>query len=170
MNLLCKGIQTFGIQGIESHLTELWSALRKEIMPGGDLELKNASFKTIVAIIGLISSNTKLCESFIDSIITYMKSSLYDVQLSMFRPAVKTLECVATVNKESCVHVLKVIVPLCLGQYSVKTSIADRVILIETLNNFIKISSEHGFHINSMYLYINACILSIISKYKVSLT
>ncbi|XP_031843171.2 MMS19 nucleotide excision repair protein isoform X1 [Nomia melanderi] len=150
MNLLCKGIQTFGIKGIESHLTELWSALRKDIMPGVDLELKNASFKTVTAIIELISSNTKLCESFIDSIITDMKSSLYDVQLSMFRPAVKILECVATVNKESCVHVLKVIVPLCLGQYSVKTSIPDKIILIETLNGFIKISSEHGFHINSV--------------------
>ncbi|XP_076650340.1 MMS19 nucleotide excision repair protein isoform X2 [Halictus rubicundus] len=150
LNLLCKGMQTFGVKGITPHLTELWSALRKEIMPGGDSDLKNASLKTVMSTIAVISSDTKLCKGFIDNIITDTKSSLYDVQLSMFRPAVKVLECVAEVNKESCAHVLKVIVPLCLGQYSVKTTATDKVILIETLNSFIKISSKHGFDIKSV--------------------
>nr|XP_033340790.1 MMS19 nucleotide excision repair protein homolog [Megalopta genalis] len=150
LDLLCKGMHTFGVKGAAPFLTELWPALRKEIIPGGDLELKSASLKTVMSIISVISSDTKLCEEFIDNVITDTKSSLYDVQLSMFRPTVKALECVAKVNTESCTHVLKVIVPLCLGQYSVKTSATDKVILIETLNNFIKISSEHKIDIKSV--------------------
>ncbi|XP_078052901.1 MMS19 nucleotide excision repair protein isoform X2 [Augochlora pura] len=150
LDLLCNGIHTFGVKGAAPYITELWPALRKEIIPGGDLELKTASLKTVTSIISVVSSDTELCEKFIDSIITDTKSSLYDVQLSMFRPTVTALECIAKVNKESCAHVLKVIVPLCLGQYSVKTSATDKVILIETLNNFIKISSEHEIDVKGV--------------------
>lgn len=150
LKLLCNGAQTFGTKGLEPHLIELWSVLKKEIMSDGDLELKNASLKTVACIIEVISNDSKLCTSFIDDIITDTRSSLYDVQLSLFRSAVKLLECVATVNKESCVQVLKIVVPLCLSQYSTKISVIDKVILIETLNNFIKISCGHGFNIKSV--------------------
>ncbi|XP_054016831.1 MMS19 nucleotide excision repair protein homolog [Hylaeus anthracinus] len=150
LKLLSNSVQTFGIKGLQPHLTEIWSVLRKEIMSGRDIELKNASLKAIISIIEVISNDSKLCENFIDNIITDTKSSLYDLQLSLFRPAVKLLECVATVNKASCVQVLKIIIPLCLGQYSTKTSVIDKVILIETLNNFIKISCDHEFNIKSV--------------------
>lgn len=152
LSLLCKGAQTFGVKGLKQHLIELWSILRKEIMPGGDTELKNASLKAVISIIETITSNAKLCEDFIDNIITDVKSSLYDVQLSLFRPSVKLLQSVAMINKESCAQILKVIVPLCLGQYSTKTSITDKVILIETLNSFIKIAAGHKFTIKGKYV------------------
>ncbi|XP_076678333.1 MMS19 nucleotide excision repair protein [Andrena cerasifolii] len=150
LNLLCKGAQIFGTNGLKKYLTELWSALRKQIIPGGDLELKNASLKTVTSIIEVLSDDTNLRESFINDIIADVRSSLHDVQLSLFRPAVKLLECVALVDKESCVHVLRIIVPLCLAEYSTKTSITDKTTLLETLNNFIKISSDHGFNISSI--------------------
>ncbi|KOC63670.1 MMS19 nucleotide excision repair protein like protein [Habropoda laboriosa] len=150
LSLLHKGVQTFGVKGLKQHLAELWPALRKEVMPGGDLELKNASLKAVMSVIEVISSDTKLCEDFIDSIIKDTKSSLYVVQQSLFRPSVKLLECVAMVNKESCTQVLKVIVPVLCGQYSTKTSTNDKVILIETLNNFIKIASDNKFHIKDV--------------------
>ena len=88
-------------------MTELWIILRKEIIPGGDLELKNASLKAITTIIDTISSDVEVRESFINDITTDLDSSLYDVQLSLFRPSVKILECVAMINKESCIQVLK---------------------------------------------------------------
>lgn len=152
LNLLCRGVRIFNVKGLERHLTELWSVLRKEIVPGGDVELKDASLKAVVAIVEVVSNDTKLCESFIDNIITDSKSSLYDIQLSLFRPTIKLLECIAAVNKESCMQVLRTLIPLCLGQYSTKTSLTDKTILIEALNTFIKISSDHGFNIKSMYM------------------
>ncbi|OAD54066.1 MMS19 nucleotide excision repair protein like protein, partial [Eufriesea mexicana] len=150
LSLLCKGAQTFGVKGLKQHLIELWSVVKKEIMPGGDIELKNASLKAVISIIETITSDVKLCEDFIDNIITDIKSSLYDVQLSLFRPSVKLLESVAMINEGSCAQVLKVIVPLCLGQYSTKTSITDKVILIETLNSFIKIAADHKFTVKDV--------------------
>ncbi|KAK1125132.1 hypothetical protein K0M31_006471 [Melipona bicolor] len=150
LNLLHKGVKIFGVNGMKNHLTELWSVLKKEIVPGGDSELKNASLKAVMSVIDVISSDVKICENFIDHIITDVKLSLYDVQLSLFKPSVELLECVAMVNKESCIQVLKLIVPLCLGQYSTKTSITDKIILIKTLNNFIKIASDHGFTIKNV--------------------
>ncbi|XP_043266247.1 MMS19 nucleotide excision repair protein [Colletes gigas] len=150
LKLLCNGAQTFDIKGLEPHLDELWSVSKKEIMYGTDIELKNASLKTVTSIINVLSNDSKLRESFIDNIIVDTRSSLYDVQLSLFKSTVKLLECIATTNKESCVQVLKIIVPLCLGQYSTKTSVTDKIILIETLNNFIKISCNHEFNIKSV--------------------
>ncbi|XP_076241898.1 MMS19 nucleotide excision repair protein [Calliopsis andreniformis] len=150
LNLLCKGVKTFGTKGLEQYITELSSVLRKEIVPGGDQDLKEASLKAVTSIIEVLSNDIKLCENFIDDIITDVKSSLYDIQLSLFRPTIKLLECIATVNKESCVQVLKTIVPLCLGQYSSKTSVTDKTVLIEILNTFMKISSDHGFHIRDV--------------------
>ncbi|XP_050484310.1 MMS19 nucleotide excision repair protein isoform X1 [Bombus huntii] len=150
LSLLCKSIKTFGVNGIKIYLTELWIILRKEIIPGGDLELKNASLKAVTTIIDTISSDVEVRESFINDITTDLDSSLYDVQLSLFRPSVKILECVAMINKESCIQVLKAIVPIFLGQYSTKTAIVDKVILIETLNNFIKTASDHGFTIKDV--------------------
>lgn len=152
LSLLCKSIKTFGVNGIKIYLTELWIILRKEIIPGGDLELKNASLKAVTTIIDTISSDVEVRESFINDITTDLDSSLYDVQLSLFRPSVKILECVAVINKESCIQVLKAIVPIFLGQYSTKTAIVDKVILIETLNNFIKTASDHGFTIKGKYI------------------
>lgn len=145
LNLLCRGVRIFNVKGLERHLTELWSVLRKEIVPGGDVELKDASLKAVVAIVEVVSNDTKLCESFIDNIITDSKSSLYDIQLSLFRPTIKLLECIAAVNKESCMQVLRTLIPLCLGQYSTKTSLTDKTILIEALNTFIKISSDRSW-------------------------
>ncbi|CAK9794946.1 MMS19 nucleotide excision repair protein [Anthophora plagiata] len=151
LNLLCKSLRTFGVKGLEPHLTELWSALKKEILPGGDLELSNASLKAVMSIIEVISSDTKLCEGFIDSIITDAKLSLYeDMQFSLFRRSVKLMECVAMVNKESCTQVLKLIVPLCLGQCCTKSSMNYIAIVIETLNNFIKIACDHKFGVKDV--------------------
>lgn len=153
LSLLCKSLKTFGVNGIKIYLTELWIILRKEIIPGGDLELKNASLKAVTTIIDTISSDVEVRESFINDITTDLKSSLYDVQLSLFRPSVKILECVAMINKDSCIQVLKAIVPVFLGQYSTKTAIVDKVILIETLNSFIKIASDHTFTIKGKYIF-----------------
>lgn len=150
LNLLCKGVYTFGVNGLKEHLTELCSWLRKEIVSGDDLDVKNASLKALACLIEVISSDAKLRESCIDGIIKDVKPSLYEAQLNLFKPSVKLLESIATVNKESCVQGLKVIVPLCLGQYSTKTSMIDKIIFIETLNTFIKIAVDHGFNIKDI--------------------
>nr|XP_012153539.1 PREDICTED: MMS19 nucleotide excision repair protein homolog isoform X2 [Megachile rotundata] len=148
--LLCKGAQTFGIKALERYSTELWPLLKKEIIPGGDVELRNASLKAVMSMIEVLSADTKICEIFIDDIITDTKSSLYDIELSSFRSSVKLLECIAMVNKESCIQVLRIIIPSCLGQYSTKTTIIDKVILTETLNIFIKIACDHRFNIKDV--------------------
>ncbi|KAK2586153.1 hypothetical protein KPH14_001420 [Odynerus spinipes] len=150
LHLLYKGVSVFGVNGLEPYLSELWPILRKDVMPGGDLEIKNATFKALAALIEVISTNEKVHQTFIERILTDTRTSLCDVQLSLFRPAEKLLESIAAVNKETCTYVLRVIVPMCLGQYSTKTSLTDKVIIIDTLNNFMKIASDLGFSIKSV--------------------
>lgn len=47
-------------------------------------------------------------------------------------------------------QVLRSVVPLCLGQYSTKTTTADKIRLMDTLNSFITISRDHGFRISDI--------------------
>lgn len=152
LHLLRKGAHVFGVNGLEPYLTELWSIIRKEVMPGGDSEIKNTALKALSALIEVISADEKVHETFIGKILTDTKTSLCDVQLSLFRPAENLLESVAMVNKQTCIYVLRVIVPICLGQYSTKNSLMDKIIIIDALNNFMKITADLGFSIKSMYL------------------
>lgn len=140
------------MNGLEPYLTELWSIIRKEVMPGGDSEIKNTALKALSALIEVISADEKVHETFIEKILTDTKISLCDVQLSLFRPVENLLESVAMVNKQTCIYVLRVIVPICLGQYSTKNSLMDKIIIMDTLNNFMKITADLGFSIKSMYL------------------
>ncbi|KAF7410203.1 hypothetical protein HZH68_004584 [Vespula germanica] len=150
LDLLCKGAYVFGVNGLEPYLSELWPIIRKEVMPGGDPEIKNATLKTLAALIEVISADEKVHETFIEKILTDTKTSLCDVQLSLFRPAENLLESVAMVNKQTCIYVLRVIVPICLGQYSTKNTLMDKVIIMDALNNFMKISSDLGFSIKNV--------------------
>lgn len=163
--LLRKGASTYGPAGLQPHLDEMWPVLRKEVFPGGDIELRNSGLETLTELVKVLSTDKETRESFVAKIITDTKSSLCDIQLSLFWPAEKLLEAVARAGKDPCAQVLKTFVPLCLGQYSTKTSYSDRVTLTESLNNLIAICEEQGFTLKDVpelawtdipLLYLNA--------------
>lgn len=145
LNLLREGVQTFGLLKVKSHLSELWTILKKEIMSEKDVEMKDAALEAITSLIKIISVDEAVCKNFINQIITDIKFSLSDVQLSLYRSAQRLLETIAVISKTVCVQILQVVIPLCIGQYSTKNSSNDKIALIETLNNFVKICSHHGF-------------------------
>ncbi|XP_015513886.2 MMS19 nucleotide excision repair protein homolog [Neodiprion lecontei] len=148
--LLRKGASTYGASRLQPHLAELWPIIRKEVFPGGDIEMRNAGLETITELVKVLSTDDVIRDSFIEKVITDTKSSLCDVQLSLYWPAEKLLEAVAKANKLACAQVLKTFIPLCLGQYSTKTSYSDRVTLTESLNSLMAICEEQRFVINSV--------------------
>ncbi|XP_029667958.1 MMS19 nucleotide excision repair protein homolog [Formica exsecta] len=150
LNLLREGIKTFGLLKVKSYLPELWTILKKEIMPGKDIEIKNAALEAITSLIKVISIDEAICKNFIDQIIIDIKLFLSDVQLTFYRPAQGFLETIAIISKTICVQILQAVIPLCIGQYSTRNSSNDKIALIETLNNFVKISSYHGFCIQDV--------------------
>lgn len=137
--LLYQGAPTFGIHGLKPHLHEIWTLLKKELISSSNEEIQNYSLKAIKCIIQVLSSDEIVHENFINEIVKDTQSSLIDIQLILFEPTIKLLETVASANQTSCVVIMRTIVPLCLGQYSSKTSLEDKVIVIETLNKFLKI-------------------------------
>lgn len=154
LNLLHEGVQSFGLSKIESYLPDLWITLKKEIMPGRDVEIRDAALQAITSLIKVLTVDETVCKNFIDKIIADIKSSLCDVQLSLYRPAQTLLETVATINKVICIQILQVVIPLCIGQYSTMTSLNDKITLIEALNNFMKICSNYDFCIQGKLRYI----------------
>lgn len=139
LSLLRDGVQTFGLPKVQSHLSELWTTLRKEVMPGRDIEIRDIALEALIRLIRVISVNEIVRTDFIEKIIVDTKSSLCDMQLSLYKPAEKILETIATVNKTACVQILQVIIPLCIEQYMTKVSSNDKIVVIETLNTFMKI-------------------------------
>jgi len=154
LNLLRESVQTFGLSKIESYLSDLWTTLKKEVMPGRDVEIRDIALQAMTSLIKVISVDEVVCKNFIDKIITDIKPSLCDVQLSLYKPAQTLLETIATINKTICVQILQVVIPLCIGQYSTKNSLNDKIVLLETLNNFVKICSNYGFCIQGKLKYI----------------
>lgn len=153
LNLLRDGVRTFGLPKVQSHLPELWTTMRKEVMSGRDAEIKDAALEAIAHLIRVISVSEAVCKDFIDKIIVDTRSSLCDVQLSLYKPTEKLLETIATVGRATCVQILQVVIPLCVGQYSTKISPNDKIVLIETLNNFMKICSDYEFCIQGELHY-----------------
>ncbi|XP_018400128.1 PREDICTED: MMS19 nucleotide excision repair protein homolog [Cyphomyrmex costatus] len=145
INLLHESVQIFGLSKIKSYLPDLWTTLKKEIIPGRDIELRDSALQAITSLIKVISVDKTVCKNFIDNIITDTKSSLCDVQLSLYRPVQILLETIAAINKTTCVQILQIVIPLCIGQYSTKNSLNDKIALIETLNNLMEICSRHDF-------------------------
>lgn len=145
LNLLRESVQTFGLSKIESHLPNLWVILKREIVPGRNVEMRDAALQAMTSLIEVISVDETVCKNFIDKIITDTKASLCDVQLSLYKPVQMLLETIATINQTICVQILQVVIPLCIGQYCTKNSLNDKITLIQMLNNFMKICSNYNF-------------------------
>lgn len=139
---------------IESYLPDLWTTLKKEVIPGRDVEIRDAALQAITSLIKVITVDETVCKNFIDKIIVDVKSSLCDVQFSLYRPAQTLLETIAAINKTICVQILQMVIPLCIGQYSTKNSLNDKIALIETLNNLMKICSYYDFCFQGKLKYI----------------
>jgi len=145
LHLLRESVQIFEPSRIKQYLPNLWTILQKDFLLDKNVEIKNATLETITSLIKSLSNDEIICKDFLNRIITDVKSSLHDTQLSLYKPAKILLETIATINKAICVHILQVIIPLCIEQYSTKISLNDKIILIETLNSFMKISSNYEF-------------------------
>ncbi|XP_063979262.1 MMS19 nucleotide excision repair protein homolog [Diachasmimorpha longicaudata] len=150
LSLLSTSCSTFGIDGLKNHLDEMWIPLRREVMPGIDEDVREKALQAITDVSRVLSEDPIVTEKFVGKILTDTKSFFCDVQLSLFWPAEKLLEAVARGGKEPCIQVLRTVIPLSLGQYSAKTSTADKIGLMETLNSFIRISGAHGFKISDV--------------------
>lgn len=145
LNLLRESVQTFGLLKMKPYLSELWTMLKKEIMSERDIEIRDVALEALTFLVQVISFDEVVSKDFIDKIIIDIKPLLSDIQSSLYRSAQKILEMIATVSKPICVQILKVIIPLCIGQYSTKSLMNDKIILIEILNNFMKICIDYDF-------------------------
>ncbi|XP_057321632.1 MMS19 nucleotide excision repair protein [Microplitis mediator] len=150
LNLLIRGLKTYGSEILKKHVDELWPLLRRDLLPGTDQELKLKSYEVIIQATQIFSDDKISLENFISRIVVDLKSSLGDVQLNLYWPSIKILENIAQSHVNACHYILKLIVPLCLGQYGTKTTSSDKIHVIETLNNFLLVSENLGVKISDI--------------------
>lgn len=159
LRLLARSSGVFGVKGLKQHLDELWPLIRKEVLPGNDEELKEQALKSITSVTKALSDDEEILATFVKKIIADTRSSLCDVQLSLYWPAEKLLEAICKANDKSCRLVLKTVVTLCLAQYTTNISKLDRISLIETLNNFMTIYTEFGCNIYGNFIFNSSCLI-----------
>ena len=153
LNLLIKGAETFGAQGLKNHAGLFYNILKKEVTSGSDAEIKNAALNAITAVVRALAGDEKFRHDFIADNLNDLNWSMVDMTKSRYWPAEKILEAMARADKNSCIQILREIVPLSIGQYTTKTSTGDKVRLMETLNNFMKISGNFGFTISGKLIF-----------------
>ncbi|CAD6238952.1 GSCOCG00008573001-RA-CDS [Cotesia congregata] len=151
LNLLIRGSKIYKSKALTKHVDELWPLIRRDVLPGNDNELKLKNYDVITQITQVLSDDKINFEKFISRVIVDLKSSLGDVQLSLYWPSIKVLETIAQAHVDAAIYVLKLIVPLCLGQYGTKTTINDKIHLIETMNIFLHTLDNLGMRISDNF-------------------
>lgn len=141
---------TFELDAFQPLINELWVSLKEAAM-SSDPEIKSMTMEVITKIIQVISTDSSVRDKIIERVINDTKWTLSNVQLSSFWSSENILEAVAKANHESCKQVLKFVIPLCLGQYSTKTSVEEKVILLKTMKNFVMIAAEFDIDVKSKY-------------------
>ncbi|XP_074095727.1 MMS19 nucleotide excision repair protein [Cotesia typhae] len=150
LNLLIRGSKIYKSEVLAKHVDELWPLIRRDVLPGNDNELKLKNYDVITQITQVLSDDKINLEKFISRVIVDLKSSLGDVQLSLYWPSIKVLETIAQAHIDAAIYVLKLIVPLCLGQYGTKTTINDKIHLIETMNIFLHTLDNLGMRVSDI--------------------
>lgn len=151
-DVLTQGAEIFGVKRLEPHLREIWQILHKEIMQNIDCEIKNASLKCTTSLINALTVDKSIFNDFVEEIIINAKWSLCNAPASSVKNTEKLLEAIANANKEMCEKVLCAVVPVCLTQYSTKTALRDKILLLRTFNNFIAVANKYQLSIKSMYM------------------
>lgn len=151
LNLLIRGSKIYKSEVLAKHVDELWPLIRRDVLPGNDNELKLKNYDVITQITQVLSDDKINLEKFISRVIVDLKSSLGDVQLSLYWPSIKVLETIAQAHVDAAIYVLKLIVPLCLGQYGTKTTTNDKIHLIETMNIFLHTLDNLGMRISGKF-------------------
>lgn len=147
LNLLSRAAIIYGAKSLEKY-PELWPSIRKEILPGSDQEIKIIALNTVTCVTRALTEDNDILKAFIDRIFIDSKWCLTNEDKSLFWGAEKILESVGKASESALKQVLKLIVPLCLGQYSTKTSENDKIILMETMNNFMMFATGFDFKIS----------------------
>lgn len=153
LKLLKESVSTFGVDGVQPFINELWVSLREAAL-SSDPEIKALSLEAITEIMKVVSKDMSIRDNIVERVIDDTKWTLSNVQLSSFWSSERVLEAVAKANTEYCIRILKFVVPLCLGQYSTKTSVDEKVIVLKTLSNFLNIALGFDINIQSNYFYI----------------
>ncbi|XP_034949031.1 MMS19 nucleotide excision repair protein homolog [Chelonus insularis] len=150
LNLLIRGSLVYGAKILQQHMDEIWPLLRRDLLTGNDQEIKSKAHEAVDQIILTIGDDITILEEYIKRIFIDLKSSLTDVQLSLYWPSIKVLETMAKAHKNACAHVLKITIPLCLGQYTTSISDSVKIHIITSFNNFLDVALSFELQIQDI--------------------
>ncbi|XP_039281630.1 MMS19 nucleotide excision repair protein homolog [Nilaparvata lugens] len=109
LHVLKEGFKTvWNSANVEPHLTEIWTALKSELIPGNsDLDVRCSASETLSELLKLFSrQRPALLASFLSDILSSTCGLLSDTRLSLFSPAVDLLEVTAKSSELACKQVV----------------------------------------------------------------
>ncbi|RZF43230.1 hypothetical protein LSTR_LSTR009034 [Laodelphax striatellus] len=129
---------------VEPHLTDIWTALKRELIPGNaDLEVRCSASETLSELLKLFSrQRPALLTSFLSDILASTCGLLSDTRLSLYSPAVDLLEVAAKASELACKQVVSNIIPKIL--ITKKGETHNEATTINTLILFVKASIQHN--------------------------
>jgi DNA repair/transcription protein MET18/MMS19 len=141
----------FPFEKIEEHFEKVWTALKRELLPGSDnAEITAAAFKAIESIVMAASktNNSKSLEFVLNTIFVAILSELMDVNSRFFAKSVKLCFVCARTSKAANLYMANKLLPIMLQQLENIDDQADDNVtklctIFETLTEFFAISSKN---------------------------
>ncbi|PSN34715.1 hypothetical protein C0J52_21192 [Blattella germanica] len=140
--------RTFTIEGMENFLSQLASVFHRELIPGKDKKVCREALAALTQMIHMLStqpvakSQAVLLNNVLEQMITDIKPSLEEVQLSNFHPAAQMMLSICRGCSAACQYICTEVVPMLLAQYYKGSSAEGKVVLLQTLTILLAICEE----------------------------
>lgn len=130
---------------IVERFTEVWSALKTELLPGaGNKEVHEAALNVIATIIKKFTDDQQNQKIILDTIFTATIGTLLNRESSLYKPTLDIVIKCAEASDESFAYVISKFLPITLTDLTSNDEItdADKIIVLEDLRKFMAIGTE----------------------------
>ncbi|XP_032516454.2 MMS19 nucleotide excision repair protein isoform X1 [Danaus plexippus] len=146
--LLAASCKTFKYESYGPFLKALWSSLQRELTHKTDDELKLAAHEALSALVSKLSTKAETdqsFENFIKGILISMQSAIAESStVIQFMEAVKILLTAANASKQSCVLIIKAMIPAILAYYEFKPLVKLQISCLDVLGDMYELADHWG--------------------------
>lgn len=147
LSLLRSGARVFGPAQMENHMSDLWLAVKREVLPGSDSDVREDCLKTFAEVLRGSFDNSGARDNFIEVILTDVKYMLFDSKHDLHKSAWKLIEHVCQTDFETFSSVSSDIVPKYLESYATKETHTEKLEIIRGLDVLLKVACESKFNL-----------------------
>uniref|UniRef100_A0A8W7PBF7 MMS19 nucleotide excision repair protein n=1 Tax=Anopheles coluzzii TaxID=1518534 RepID=A0A8W7PBF7_ANOCL len=149
LSLLRRCLELLEVAKLEEHHDELWTALKKELLPAGgtsaaEKELVEATFAAVQALAKNASTDEPSAKALLDKILLSVMGGLTDASSKQFEMSLRVELSCAQGSVYCAVYVIEKLIPMLLAQLNVDGHVETRVanVLVDALQRLCAVCAH----------------------------